>query len=93
MGLSLEPQWGMVFQTIPEASPLSCTMRTGSLSWGQSNQGVALTTHPLLVPGLGIGRDVCFPSVPAWHVMGQLNLTDILPSRHVSSGKESCLLV
>jgi hypothetical protein len=34
-------------QTCPGAHPASYIMGTGSLSWGYSGRGVALTTHPI----------------------------------------------
>jgi len=51
----IESRWGRDFpvQTGPEFHPASCTTGTGPFP-GLSNQGVALTTHPYLVPRLKI---------------------------------------
>jgi hypothetical protein len=50
-GPGIESRWAQDFpqpvQTGPGAYPLSYAMGTGSLSWGQSVRGVALTTDPL----------------------------------------------
>jgi hypothetical protein len=54
------------FQTDPGAHPASRTMGTGSLSRGISCRGVALTSYPLLVPGLRMSKAVPPTSVSAW---------------------------
>jgi len=53
--LGIESQWGRDFpvHTGPEAHPASCTTGSGSFP-GLSSRGVALTTHPHLMPRLKI---------------------------------------
>jgi len=55
-GLEIKSQWGVrfsaPFQTGPGAHPASCTMGTGSFPGVKCGRGVALTTHPHLVPKL-----------------------------------------
>jgi len=49
----IESRWGPDFppiQTGPGAHPASCKMGTGSIPGVKFDQGVLLTTHPLLVP-------------------------------------------
>ena len=53
-GPGIESRWGARFsapvQTGPGAHPASCTVGTGSFQGVKSDQGVTLTSHPLLVP-------------------------------------------
>jgi hypothetical protein len=48
--------------------PASCTMGTGSLSQGQSDQDVALTAHPHLAPR--IKKEYSYTSTPCLGVHG-----------------------
>jgi hypothetical protein len=50
------------FQTSPGAHPASYTTATGSLTLGQSGQGVASTTDPCLVPSLR--KEYSYTSIP-----------------------------
>ena len=43
--ITVRARFSVLVQTGPGAYPASCTMGTGSLSWGQNRLGVALTTH------------------------------------------------
>ena len=59
-GHGIISRWGEIFppvQTGPGAHPASCTMGTGSLP------GVALTTHPLLVPWSWKSRAIPLPTL------------------------------
>jgi len=58
------------FQTNPGALPASYTMDTGSLSLGQSGQGVASTTNPRLAPSLR--REYSYTSIPPLGLCGLL---------------------
>jgi hypothetical protein len=53
-GPGIESRWGARFstpvQTGPGVHPASCTMGTGSFPGVESDRGVTLTPHPLLVP-------------------------------------------
>ena len=60
-------------QTGLAAHPASCRMATGSLSWGYSDRGVALTTHN---PSSAEVKErvelyLCFISGPSWPVLGR----------------------
>ena len=51
-GPGIESRWARfsaAVQTVPEAHPASCTMRTGSFPGVRCYRGVTLTPHPLLV--------------------------------------------
>jgi hypothetical protein len=67
-GPGIESRWRERFsapvQTGPGAHPASYTMGTGSLSRGESGRGVALTTHPHLVPRLK--KESSYTSTPLW---------------------------
>lgn len=73
-GLGFELQWGQDFsgpiQTSPEAHPASCTVSTRSLTWEQSNWGMVLTTHPLLVQRLRMDWSYTSPSPLCLHRYG-----------------------
>jgi len=48
-GPAIESWWKQIFQTSPQAHPVSCTKGTGSLCRKQSSRGMAVTTHPHLM--------------------------------------------
>ena len=70
--IPLGARFSAPFQTGRKAHPAFCTVGTGFLSRGQSDRGVVLTTHPLLVPRLRMGWSFIlhFPLYLHWHVMG-----------------------
>ena len=65
-GPGIESRWGARFSapvhTGPEAHPASCTLGTGSLSRGQSGQGVDVN-HPPHV-ALRLKKEWCFTCIP-----------------------------
>lgn len=58
------------FQTSPGAHPASYTMATGSLTLGQSSQGVASTANPCLAPSLR--KEYSYTSIPPLCLCGLL---------------------
>ena len=56
--ISVEVRFSGPIQTGPEAHPASCMMGTGSLSQGQSDCGVVLTTYLFLSPGSSMDRAI-----------------------------------
>ena len=69
-GPRIESGWGArfsaPFQTGLGAHPASCTMGTGSSPGVKSGRGVALTSHPLLVPWSR--KSTATPLLPLWAV-------------------------
>ena len=65
----IESPWGQDFppvQTGAGAHPAACTMGTGSSMGVKCGQGVALTTHPLLVPWSK--KSIAIPLLSVWAV-------------------------
>jgi hypothetical protein len=84
--LVFEPWWGVrlsrPIHVSLKAHPAMCTTGTGFLFQGQSGWGLALTTHPLLVPGFSVVESYLYlPSLPSWHEMGT-----VFTFYHVSKG-------
>jgi hypothetical protein len=73
-GPGIESRWEARFsapaQTGPRAQPASCTMGTGSFSGVESDRGVTLTPHPLIVPRSKNRVEIYpySPSGPSWPV-------------------------
>jgi hypothetical protein len=75
------PVWARFFahvQTGPVAHPASCTMGTGSFT-GVKRPGVVLTTHPLLVPKLRMGRAIPLPPLQGHEACNRVNLAFYIP--------------
>ena len=81
-------------QTNPEAQPASRTMRTGSVSWRWSCEGVALTTQRFKCCG-HIYKELYhyFPFVSAWRVMGQPFVHIQIPYKHITTTGQGVLKI
>jgi hypothetical protein len=66
----VEAKFSAPVQTGPRAHPASCTMVTGSFAVVESDRGVTLTPHPLLVPRSNTRVELYLnsPSGPSWPV-------------------------
>jgi hypothetical protein len=71
----MRPDW-------PEAHSAYCTMGTGSLCQGYSDQGVALSSHPKLVSSLLMDRAilVALYNMPQRHIYMACDIEWTVPS-------------